>query len=345
MIGQKIKQNFAHVSLAHSPTPLERMNNLSKAYRRSNGEINLWIKRDDCTGLGAGGNKARQLEFYVGEAIAQSADTLLTTGAVQSNHVRMTVAAARKLGMSCEVLREQRVADRPREYYRSGNPFLVHMMGATTHEYPHGEDEEGADRALYEIAERLKKEGRSPYVVPLSPTHLPIGALGYMLAAEELLEQAGDMKIDAVVLASGSGTTHSGLLTGLRALGCQAKMYGICVRRSASLQRPRVFERCQKLCRMLDLPDLVEDREILLDDSQLAPGYGKLNEKAYQAIFTAAKTEGILLDPTYTGKAMAGLLDLLEHQAFEAGQNVVFLHTGGLPGAFGYPELMEYETR
>ena len=111
------------------------------------------------------------------------------------------------------------------------------------------------------------------------------------------------------------------------------------------MQRPRVFERCQTLCRMLELPELVEDRDILLDDSQLAPGYGKLNENVYQAIFTAAKTEGILLDPTYTGKAMAGLLDLLEHRAFEAGQNVVFLHTGGLPGAFGYPELMEYETK
>lgn len=342
-LSQLIKQRFPHVKLAHGPTPLERMDNLSTVFAPGNGKINLWIKRDDCTGLGGGGNKARQLEFYAGEAIAQSADTLLTTGAVQSNHVRMTVAAARKLGMHCEVQQEARVANRPPEYYRSGNPFLVHMMGAKVHTYAQGEDEEGADRALYAIADHLKQEGKSPYVVPLAPSHPPIGALGYMLAAEELLEQAGEhMQIDAIVLATGSGTTHSGLLTGLRALGCHAKVYGICVRRSAKQQRPRIFERCQILCRMLNLPELVKEADIFLDDTPLAPGYGELSESVYRAIFDTAKAEGILLDPTYTGKAMAGLFGLLESQAFKAGQNIVFLHTGGLPGAFGYPELLDY---
>jgi len=306
--------------------------------------VKLWIKRDDCTGLGGGGNKARQLEFYIGEAIEQSADTLLTTGAVQSNHVRMTVAAARKLGMSCEIQQESRVADRPEEYYRSGNPFLVHVMGATIHHYPQGEDEEGADRALYEISEDLKRKGKSPFVVPLSPTHRPIGALGYMLAAEELLTQAGDMKIDSVVLASGSGTTHAGLLTGLRALGCRASVFGICVRRAAELQKPRVFERCQTLCQMLDLPELVNESDVLLNDALLAPGYGALNEAVYRAIFDTAKLEGLVLDPTYTGKAMAGLFALLESSTFRAGENIVFLHSGGQPGIFGYPELLDYPS-
>jgi L-cysteate sulfo-lyase len=341
-LSQSIKKRFAHVPLAHCPTPLERMDNLSKAFARADGEINLWIKRDDCTGLGGGGNKARQLEFYAGAALEQSADTLLTTGAVQSNHVRMTVAAARKLGMHCEIQYESRVANRPVEYYRSGNPFLVHMMGAIVHTYPSGEDEEGADRALYKIADNLIQQGKSPYVVPLAPSHPPIGALGYMLAAEELLEQAGGMEIHSIVLASGSGTTHSGLLTGLRALGSQAKITGICVRRSAELQKPRVLERCKTLCKMLDLPELVDDGDVLLDDAVLAPGYGALNSEVYRAIFDTAGTEGLLLDPTYTGKAMAGLFTMLESNQFEAGENIVFLHTGGLPGAFGYPELMDY---
>jgi D-cysteine desulfhydrase/L-cysteate sulfo-lyase len=246
------------------------------------------------------------------------------------------------MGMHCEIQQESRVANRPQEYYRSGNPFLVHMMGATIHSYPHGEDEEGADQALYEIANNLKQQGKSPYVVPLSPTHQPIGALGYMLAAEELLEQAGGMNIDSIVLASGSGTTHAGLLTGLRALGCQAKVMGICVRRPAKLQKPRVFERCQALSNMLDLPNLVEETDVLVDDGVLAPGYGALNDSVYRAIFNTAKAEGLLLDPTYTGKAMAGMFALLESQAFKAGENIIFLHTGGFPGVFGYPELLTY---
>ncbi len=341
-LSQSIKKRFAHVTLAHSPTPLERMNNLSKAFARADGEVNLWIKRDDCTGLGGGGNKARQLEFYAGAALEQSADTLLTTGAVQSNHVRMTVAAARKLGMHCEIQQESRVGNRPSEYYRSGNPFLVHMMGAIIHSYSSGEDEEGADRALYEIAENLKQQGKSPYVIPLAPSHPPIGALGYMLAAEELLEQAGNMKIHSIVLGSGSGTTHAGLLTGLRALGNEAKVVGICVRRSAKLQKPRVLERCKMLCKMLDLPELVNDADVLLEDAVLAPGYGALNSKVYRAIFETAATEGLLLDPTYTGKAMAGLFSMLDSHQFAAGENIVFLHTGGLPGAFGYPELLDH---
>jgi L-cysteate sulfo-lyase len=342
-LSQEIKKRYAHTPLAFCPTPLEQMKHLSEEFKQAGHHLNLWIKRDDCTGLGAGGNKARQLEFYAGEALAQGADTLLTTGAIQSNHVRMTVAAARKLGMACEVQLEQRVSDRPQEYYRSGNPFLVHMMGAKVHHYAHGEDEAGADKALYAIASELKKMGKKPYVVPLSPGHPPLGALGYMLAAEEILQQARDFKMDAIVLASGSGTTHSGLLTGLRALGSQTQVYGICVRRSAALQRPRVVERCRTLSEMLDLGTPVQESDILLDDSTLAPGYGELNDRVYRAIFKAASSEGILLDPTYTGKAMAGLTQLIEQDIFADGQHVVFLHTGGLPGAFGYPELMDYQ--
>ena len=339
MLAENVKQKFPWVQLAHSPTPLERMNNLSKTYSSEQGELNLWIKRDDCTGLAMGGNKARQLEFYIGEALAQGADTILTTGAIQSNHVRMTVAAAHKLGLQCEVQLEERVSDRPSEYYQSGNPFLLSLLGAKVHKYPVGEDEEGADRALYERAETLASQGKNAYVIPLSPNHAPLGALAYVLTAEELLKQMGQTPLDGVVIASGSGSTHSGLLVGLRAMGCRAKVHGICVRRDSKLQKPRLFKRCQEVAAMIDQPDLISESDVIVNDAVLNPGYGSLNEATVQAIYTTGKKEGILLDPTYSGKAMAGMLHLIDQGEFKSGQNIVFIHTGGAPGAFGYPEL------
>ena len=341
VLSKILTEKYPWVQLAHAPTPLERMNNLSRHYSSSGEQINLWIKRDDCTGLAMGGNKARQLEFYLGEAVARNADTILTTGAIQSNQVRMTVAAAHKLGMQAEVQLEERVSDRPSEYYQSGNPFLLSMMGATVHKYPVGEDEEGADRALYELADKLAKRGRTPYVIPLAPNHTPLGALAYALVAEELLKQLGEIQLDAVVIASGSGSTHSGLLCGLRALNCQAKVYGICIRRNAELQKPRLFKRCQEVARMLDDPNLINETDILVDDCVLNPGYGHLNPATIEAITNTGKHEGILLDPTYSGKAMAGMFDLIKRDVFKPGENIVFLHTGGVPGAFGYPELYD----
>ena len=339
MLSENLKKKYPWVKLSHSPTPLELMKNLSKSYSSERGKINLWVKRDDCTGLAMGGNKARQLEFYLGEAQAKNADTILTTGAVQSNHVRMTVAAAHKLGLACEAQLEERVANRPSQYYNSGNPFLVSMLGAKAHKYPLGEDEEGADRALYDRADSLLRQGKSPYVIPLAPNHPPLGALGYVLAAEELLNQMGKQSLDAVVLASGSGSTHCGLLVGLRALGCQAKVYGICVRRNAQLQKTRLYKRCQDVAKLIGQTNLISETDIIVDDAVLDPGYGSLNEATLEAIYKTGRKEGILLDPTYSGKAMAGMLHLLERGEFKAGQNIVFLHTGGVPGAFGYPEL------
>ena len=340
MLGEQIKSNYPWVQLAHTPTALERMNNLSANYSTEKKDIDLWIKRDDCTGLALGGNKARQLEFYLGQALANQADTILTTGAIQSNHVRMTVAGAHKLGMQCEVQLEERVTDRPVEYYRSGNPLLLQMMGATVSYYPVGEDEQGADRALYKRAEELADQGKNPYVIPLAQNHTPLGALGYVLAAEELLLQIKQSELDVVVVASGSGSTHSGLLAGLRALGSKASVYGICVRRNAGLQHPRILDRCQQVAEMIGKPGIISDADIRLYDGVLEPGYGRLNTWTNRAILETGREEGILLDPTYSGKAMAGLLKLIEEGAFKSGETIVFLHTGGAPGAFGYPELL-----
>ena len=333
-----LTDEFARVDLAHAPTPLEPMANLSAEL----GGPEIWIKRDDCTGLAMGGNKARQLEFYIGDALAQGADTLLTTGAVQSNHVRMTVAAARKLGLACEVQLEDRVPGRAPEYHASGNPFLVRLFGVPIHRYAGGEDEEGADRAMHDRAAELKAEGRIPYVIPLAPGHKPLGALGYVEAAGELLDQAKalDITIDSVVLATGSGSTHAGLLAGLRALGSRARVYGFCVRRHKAAQGERVAARLLEVARMIGEEGAVGGEEVWVDDSTLGPGYGQLTDGVMEAIGLAAQLDGILLDPTYTGKAMAGLIGLVRSGELGPGELCVFLHTGGTPALFGYPELV-----
>lgn len=334
-----LTDQYPSVELAHTPTPLEKLNNLSA---RLNG-VNIWIKRDDCTGLAMGGNKARQLEFYVGDAIANGADTLLTTGAVQSNHVRMTIAAARKLGLDVEVQLEKRVDGRRSEYYDSGNPFLMKLMGARIHYYPVGEDESGADKALYERAEQLRLEGKTPYVIPLGTDHIPYGSLGYVKCAEELLAQfkEDNTQVDAIVIASGSATTHAGLLAGLRASGSQIPVHGFCVRRDQDAQASRVLEKSIKVAKMLGKKDLINANDILVDDRMLQPGYGQLNQQLLEAMQMMAEAEGILLDPTYTGKSMAGLIHLVNSGQFKAGQNIVFLHTGGTPALFGYPEILD----
>ena len=334
-----LTDKYPMVDLSHTPTPLERLKNLSEKLQGAH----IWAKRDDCTGLAMGGNKARQLEFYLGDAVSKGADTILTTGAVQSNHVRMTIAAARKLGLEVEVQLEKRVDGRRQEYYNSGNPFLMKMMGAKIHHYPVGEDEEGADRALYERADEIRQEGGTPYVVPLAGDHVPYGSLGYVKCAEEMLLQfqQRSLNIDGIVLATGSATTHAGLLTGLRALGSEIPVHGFCVRRDQTAQAERVLKKSQTVAEMIQCPDVVTKSDVLVDDRMLRPGYGQLNEDLLEAIRLTARCEGLLLDPTYSGKSMAGLIHLVTSGHFTRNQNLVFLHTGGTPALFGYPEILE----
>jgi len=191
--------------LGHLPTPLEAMPNLSKAL----GSAQLFIKRDDCTGLGMGGNKVRQCEFYLGEAMEQGADTVLITGAVQSNFTRTVAASARKLGLDCHIQAEKRVSHDSSLYYHSGNILLSRLLGASMHSYHQGEDEEGADKQLEIIADKLRTQGKKPYVIHLGPNHPQIGSLGYILAAQEIIQQAEEQSInfDRIVVATGSGAT------------------------------------------------------------------------------------------------------------------------------------------
>ena len=329
--------------LGHTPTPLEAMPNLTAEI----GGGPLYVKRDDCTGLALGGNKVRQLEFYFGEAQARRADTILITGAVQSNFARLAAAAARKLGMDCHVQHEERVAKPGAAYRESGNVLLEKMLGATLHSYPSGEDEAGADRRLGEIAAELEAAGRRPYIIHLAPGHPPLGALGYVDAARELVGQMADqdLVIDEIIVASGSGHTHGGLLFGLRAQGCMIPVTGICVRRDAEAQRQRLVTRCHDIAKLLEIASPVAISDIRLDDRFLAPGYGLLNDPTVEAIEMAARHEALILDPVYTGKTMAGFLQCARDDAGEGGggkKALLFIHTGGSPAVFGYgPSLTD----
>ena len=326
---------FPRVRLGHAPTPLDPAPKLGGALG-----IDLWIKRDDCTGLAFGGNKVRQLEFHFGEAEARGADTVLVTGAVQSNLVRIAAAAARKLGMAIHIQLEDRVEGAGALYRTSGNLLLDRVLGATLHPFPEGEDEAAADAAMERRARALADEGREPYVIHSAPGHAPLGGLGYVVAAEEVVEQAPGMRFDAVVCASGSALTHAGMLVGLRALGERAPVLGICVRREAASQAARVARVAAALAAMIDCPDAFDAGDVDVSDAVLAPGYGRLSEAVREAMALAARHEGLLLDPVYTGKAMAGLIAHVRSGRIAAGSRVLFVHTGGQPALFAYADSL-----
>ena len=227
-------------------------------------------------------------------------------------------------------------------YKTSGNVLLDKVLGATLYSYPAGEDEAGADRRVREIGEELRQKGRTPYVIPLAPGHPPKGALGYVLAAEELLGQLADqdLHVDEIVVPSGSGHTHGGLLFGLRALGSKIPVTGVCVRRDAAAQRPRIAARVAEIAELLGIAPVVAEDDIRLLDDFLAPGYGQLNEPTLEAMSRAAQREALILDPVYAGKTMAGFLARAEAAAPDS--TLLFLHTGGTPAVFAYaPALTE----
>ncbi len=333
---------FPRTRLCNLPTPLDPLERLSKELGGPRGAPSLFIKRDDMTGLAMGGNKARQLEFYLGEALEQGADTVITTGAVQSNHACMTAAAAAKLGLACHIQLETRVPNKGPEYGRTGNALLDRIFGATVHYFPEGEDEKAADDAIDAIADEIRGNGGRPYVIHLGNDPRPLGALGYIDAAGEILGQAADMGIDvdAVVLASGSGSTHSGLLTGLRAHSSKARVLGICVRRDEAGQKAKIANRLADVGRLCGQPNLVNEDDIWLSDKFLGPGYGQSTPQMLEATALLARTEGILIDPVYTGKAMSGLIGLVRDGFFKKGENVLFLHTGGLAAMFAYGDQL-----
>lgn len=337
---QQRLDGFPRVRLGHFPTPLEKMDRLAGHLSEELGKElpSLWVKRDDCSGVATGGNKVRQLEYSFGAAQAAGADTAVITGAVQSNYMRTAAAFAAKLGMECHVQLENRVEGMGEEYHKSGNVLLDRMFGAHMHHFPLGEDEKAADTNLSRIADRLKREGKKPYLFTLSADGKPTGSLGYMQGVVELLHQsaANDMQFDAVVVPSGSAATHVGTLLGLRLAGYTGPVHGICVRRDAKSQTERVLSITRLAENMLGCGETVPESDVQCHDDWFGPSYGKLVESTFEAIELAGRLEALIVDPVYTAKSLAGLIGLTRAGAFEGMENVLYIHTGGLPGVFAY---------
>ncbi|HQP19755.1 D-cysteine desulfhydrase [Phenylobacterium conjunctum] len=325
---------FPRARFAHLPTPLEAAPRLGEAL----GGLNLFIKRDDCTGLAGGGNKTRKLEFLVGAALAAGADTLVTQGAVQSNHVRQTIAAAAKFGLACEVILEERVATNAIDYQGSGNVLLDHLLGGKSRRVPAGSD---MNAALEQVAEEIRAKGGKPYVIPGGGSNT-IGALGYVDCALELVRQADaqGLKIDRIVTATGSAGTHAGLVAGLALAGADIPVLGIGVRAPKETQEANVHKLAVATAEMLGHGDRVTREMTVADCDYVGEGYGLVDEAVIEALKLAARTEGLLLDPVYSGKAMKGLIALAQQGMFK-GETVVFLHTGGAQGLFGYHSVLE----
>lgn len=324
---------FPRIDLCHGPTPIEPMPQLTERL----GGPGLYVKRDDCTGLATGGNKTRKLEFLLGDALHRNADMLVTQGAVQSNHVRQTAAAACRAGLKCHALLERRVPNASPRYEETGNVLLDRLFGATLEFRPPGLDMNAEAEA---VAERLRSEGRRPYFIPGGGSNA-IGALGYAVCAREIVEQSAELglKFDWIVTATGSTGTQAGLVAGLHMLGADLPVMGISVRQPRDKQVGAVHALTTLALEKLGGTE-VPAAKILVDDGYVGPGYGIPAPSTLDAIETTARTEGLLLDPVYSAKGMAGLIGLIRQGFFKPSDKVLFLHTGGASALFAYEEQL-----
>lgn len=324
-------------SLAHLPTPVEELARLRAALQAElpgQPVPRLLIKRDDQTGLATGGNKTRKLEYLVADALHQKADTLITAGAPQSNHCRQTAAAAAKAGLRAIVVLG---GSGPR--LEGGNLLLDRLLGAEI------VWAEGRDRSelMTAIAAREREAGRRPYVIPYGGSNV-VGAAAYAVAFEELAEQlaANRLQADHVVLACSSGGTQAGLTVGARGLAARVQIHGISVDRKAAELQARLARLANDTAELLDLNARFEPQEFIVHDGYLGGGYGVVGDAEREAITLLARLEGLLVDPVYTGRALAGLIDLVRQGRFAADETVVFWHTGGLPALFAYAETLAF---
>ena len=325
---------FPRVSLAHLPTPLELMPRLSEHL----GGPNIYVKRDDCTGLGTGGNKTRKLEFLMADAIAQNADVIITQGAVQSNHARQTAAAACKMGMECELIFEQRIDDPAEAYLNSGNILLDRIFGANLRDVDKGSD---MDAAMEEVAEELRRDGKTPYIIPGGGSNR-IGALGYVDCALEFMAQANreGIVIDHVIHATGSAGTQAGLLAGLKATNANIPLLGIGVNAPQQEQEEKVYKLALETAEYIGAAGVVAREDVVANCDYVGDGYGIPTQAMNDAVMLLARLEGLLFDPVYSGKGLAGMIDLVQKGQFAHAQNIVFIHTGGSAGLFGYSDQL-----
>jgi D-cysteine desulfhydrase len=312
-------------------TPVEPLSRLSEYL---DVDINLFVKRDDLLPGAAGGNKTRKLDFCIADALSKGADTIITCGAIQSNHCRLTASWSAKEGLECHLILEERV----KGTYKadgSGNNFLFELLGVKSKRVvPDGSDM----MAEMEItANSLKAKGKRPYIIPGGASN-PIGALGYAACAEELMQQLNRMqlRIDHIIVPSGSAGTHAGMAVGLAGSSANIPMYGINVSRTKNVQEEIVYELAGQTAELLKIQQGVSRSEIVCYDDYVGPGYSLPTKEMIEAVKLFAAKEAILLDPVYSGKTAAGLIDLARRGVFEKGSNVLFLHTGGSPALYAY---------
>lgn len=311
-------------------TPIEKLSRLSAELDGPE----IYIKRDDLLGLTSGGNKTRKLEFLVADALAQGADTLVTCGAVQSNHCRLTLAAAVKEGLKCRLVLEERV-DGSYDADASGNNFLFRLLGVESVRVVPGGANMDTEMAI--VADAVRSEGRKPYVIPGGGSN-PIGATGYVSCAMEILAQTFEagLAIDRVVTASGSSGTHAGLVTGLEGTQSGIPVVGINVSRPKQPQEEKVYALVQRTAERVGVRTEIPRDKVLCFGDYVGPGYSLPTPEMGEAVRMLARLEGVLLDPVYTGKTMAGLIDLARKGFFKKNEKVLFLHTGGSPALYAY---------
>ena len=323
---------FPRRRYTHGFTPIEKLPALSALLEGPE----IYVKRDDLLGLSGGGNKTRKLEFVVADALAKGCDTLITCGAVQSNHCRLTLSAAVKEGLKCRLVLEERV---PGSYnpQASGNNFLYELLGVESISVVRGGSDMPA--AMEETARQCVSEGRNPYVIPGGASNA-VGATGYVACAQELTEQLFDMSldIDHIVVPSGSAGTHAGMVVGMVGANMGIPISGINVSRTKEEQELLVYDLARRTAQHVGCLTNISREAVVCYDRYVGPGYSLPTEGMVEAVTMLARTEGILLDPVYTGKAMAGLMDLVRKGEFKRGQRVLFLHTGGSPALFAYTD-------
>jgi len=324
---------FPRLRFAHLPTPLEPMTNLSRVLDGPN----IWVKRDDCTGLAGGGNKTRKLEFLMADAEQQGADTIITQGAVQSNHARQTAAIAAKLGYECYLLLENRTGSDDPDFLANGNVLLDDIYNARLSDFPAGTD---MNQEMLGLAEELRAAGKKPYIVPGGGSNR-IGALGYVNAAYELVGQCNDqgLKVDHIVHATGSTGTQAGLVTGLTAIHSGIELMGISVRAPKEAQEENVYRLACETAEFIGSSAALNRSDVVANSDYVGEGYGIPTDGMIEAVEMTARHESILLDPVYSGKGMAGLIDLVRQGFYRRGENIVFIHTGGAQALSGYRSL------
>ena len=320
-------KKFERIKLGHFPTPIEHLKNISKYL----GGPNIFMKRDDCTGLATGGNKTRKLEFLIPDAIKNKTKLVVTIGAVQSNHARQTAAACTLMGLKCLIILEHRLKNPPHAYMNSGNIFLNKLFGADIDICP--KNKNIIDYSS-KVTEDLKSKGINVYFIPGGGSN-SIGALGYVECLNEIIKENNKYNFSQIVHATGSSGTQAGLLAGRKYFNCNIPITGISVRFDKKTQEEKVYTLAKKTCEMLQCT-ILDKSEVITYDEYIGSGYGEPTEGMIEATKLLAKKEAILLDPVYSGKGFAGLIGLIKKKNFKKNDNVLFIHTGGAVSLSAY---------